>query len=73
MQRQTMMVFGLITREDLHGLLPDELAKDKVMVYIPASLQVAGGLVILPKEELIPTDIPVETIMKLSLTAGIAI
>jgi uncharacterized membrane protein len=72
-QFQGMMVFGLITREDLHGLLPDELAKDKVMVYIPASLQVAGGLVILPKGELIPTDIPVETVMKLNFTAGTAI
>lgn len=72
-QYQGMMVFGLVTREDLRGLLPDDLAKDKVMVYIPFGLQVAGGLLIVSKEELIQTDVSVEAILKLGLTAGTAI
>jgi uncharacterized membrane protein len=52
--------------------LPDELGKDKVLVFIPISLQTSGMLVIVPKADLIPVDIPVETLMKLELTAGTA-
>jgi uncharacterized membrane protein len=68
----SMTAFGLVTKEDLSGLLPNDLGKDQVAVFIPISLQMAGLTVFMPKEQLIPVDIPVEKVVQFNLTAGIS-
>lgn len=60
-------VLGLVTREDL-----DEIQEtNKVTVYVPFSYMLGGVTVIVSKDKVRKTDIPVDQALKLSVTAWI--
>jgi uncharacterized membrane protein len=59
---------GFITRDDLTLLnLPGKIA-----VYFPHSYNISGNLFIVPKEMVIPIDIPGADVMKFIVSGGVA-
>lgn len=64
-------LLGIITQKDAASQV-GEGGKDRVAVYLPMSLQIGGFTVYVPADmvEEIP-DMDVETLMKLSMTAGV--
>ena len=65
-------LLGIVTQKSPE-LLIDEAEKGRVGVYLPMSLQIGGFTVYVPAEsvEELP-DMDVETVMKLSMTAGVS-
>jgi uncharacterized membrane protein len=63
---------GFITRDDLPELEKQAGGIDLVAVYLPMSYQVGGYTLYLPKEQCEPLDMPVETAMRMVLTAGMS-
>ena len=70
---QGLELLGLMTREEFHEL-PEGIADPgTVAVYLPMSYQIGGYTVHVPREEVRPVDMPVETAMRYILTAGMSI
>ncbi|MBY6205321.1 DUF502 domain-containing protein [Halomonas denitrificans] len=63
-------MMGYVTREDFTDL-PFGV-EGEVCVYLPLSYQVAGYMVIVPKDWLEPVDMPFDESLRLILTAGMA-
>ncbi len=63
-------MMGYVTREDFTDL-PFGRAGE-VSVYLPLSYQVAGYMIIVPKDWLEPVDMPFDESLRLILTAGMA-
>ncbi len=65
-----MTLVGFITKRDLAFFQSDAVA-GKVAVYFPLSYQIGGYTVMLPAEDLIPLDMPMDQAMRFVMTAGI--
>ena len=65
-------ILGLVTRENFNDLGSNiKIAPEKIAVYIPMSYGMGGYTVLIDKNLVKPTDIPVEKAMSLALTAWI--
>jgi len=67
-----MRLLGFITRDDLPELEAQAGGIDLVAVYLPMSYGIGGYTVYLPKDQCEPLDMPVETAMRMALTAGMS-
>ncbi len=67
-----MRLLGFVTRDDLPELEAQAGGIDLVAVYLPMSYQVGGYTVYLPKSQCEPLDMPVETAMRMVITAGMS-
>jgi uncharacterized membrane protein len=62
-----VQVMGLVTREGL-----DELSRsDLVSVYVPFSYMLGGLTLLVPRDQVVKVDMPVDQAIKLSVTAWI--
>lgn len=67
-----MRLLGFITRDDLPELEAQAGGIDLVAVYLPMSYGIGGYTVYMPKDQCEPLDMPVETAMRMALTAGMS-
>ena len=67
-----MRLLGFVTRDDLPELEAQAGGIDLVAVYLPMSYGIGGYTVFLPKDKCEPLDMPVETAMRMALTAGMS-
>lgn len=67
-----MRLLGFITRDDLPELEAQAGGIDLVAVYLPMSYGIGGYTVYMPKNQCEPLDMPVETAMRMALTAGMS-
>jgi uncharacterized membrane protein len=65
-----LTLVGFITKRDLSFVNSDSTV-GKVAVYFPFSYQIGGYTVMVPVEQLIPLDMPMEQAMRFVMTAGI--
>lgn len=65
-----MAMVGYVTREDFSDLPFGE--DGEVAVYLPLSYQVAGYMIIVPKDWLEPIDMPFDESLRFVLTAGMS-
>lgn len=65
-----MTMMGFITKRDLAFIKSDAVA-GKVAVYFPLSYQIGGYTLMLPAEDLMPLDMPMDQAMRFVMTAGI--
>lgn len=65
-------LIGFVTRDDGAELGVSAAGADMVVVYFPMSYMIGGYTVVLPRAALEPLDLPVETAMRLVLTAGMS-
>lgn len=65
-----LTMVGFVTKRDLAFIKSEEVA-GKVAVYFPFSYQIGGYTVIVPTDQLIPLDLPIEQAMRFVMTAGI--
>ena len=65
-------LLGFVTRDDLPELEAQAGGIDLVAVYLPMSYQVGGYTIYLPKDQCEPLDMPVETAMRMVITAGMS-
>ncbi len=63
---------GFVTRDDAGELGLGPLAESRVAVYFPMSYQIGGYTLLLPRSDLEPLDLAVETAMRLVLTGGMS-
>lgn len=64
-------LLGFITRRNCDDM-PDELAgEDFIAVYIPMSYQLGGYTIFMPRKDVIPLEMDMETGMRLALTGGV--
>lgn len=63
---------GFVTRDDAGELGLGPLAENRVAVYFPMSYQIGGYTLLLPRSDLEPLDLAVETAMRLVLTGGMS-
>jgi uncharacterized membrane protein len=67
-----MRLLGFVTRDELPELEAQAGGIDLVAVYLPMSYGIGGYTVYLPKDQCEPLDMPVETAMRMALTAGMS-
>ena len=67
-----MRLLGFVTRDDLPELEAQAGGIDLVAVYLPMSYGIGGYTVYLPKDQCESLDMPVETAMRMALTAGMS-
>ncbi|MBI3511183.1 MAG: DUF502 domain-containing protein [Bacteroidetes bacterium] len=60
---------GFITDDDLHEL---GIEKEFVAVYVPMSYSISGRLLIVPKENIKPLNIPATEAMKFIVSGGVS-
>ena len=65
-----LTLVGFITQRDLSFIKSDAVA-GKVAVYFPFSYQIGGYTVMVPTDQIISLDIPIEQAMRFVMTAGI--
>ena len=65
-------LIGFVTRDDGAELGLSAPGADMVVVYFPMSYMIGGYTVVLPRSAVEPLDMPVETAMRLVLTAGMS-
>ena len=65
-------VIGFVTQDDASELGVVDAQQDLVAVYFPMSYQIGGYTVLLPRAELTPLDLKVETAMRMVLTGGLS-
>lgn len=70
---QGLELLGLMTRENFDELPENLAAPGTVAVYLPMSYQIGGYTVHVPRDEVRPIDIPVESAMRYILTAGMSV
>jgi uncharacterized membrane protein len=65
-------VIGFVTRDDASelGIVGEE--GDLIAVYFPMSYQIGGYTALLPRTQVVPLDVPVETAMRMVLTGGLS-
>ena len=63
---------GFVTRDDAGELGLGAAAEGTVAVYFPMSYQIGGYTLLLPRSDLEPLDLAVETAMRLVLTGGMS-
>lgn len=61
-------VLGFVTRKDL----PELGDHERVAVYLPMSYQIGGYTLLVPRDQLRPTDLAVDEGLRFALTAGLA-
>ncbi|HIJ78108.1 MAG: DUF502 domain-containing protein [Desulfobulbaceae bacterium] len=61
---------GFVTKRNL-SFLKTEAVTGKVAVYFPFSYQIGGYTVMVPVDQLIPLDMPMDKAMRFVMTAGI--
>ena len=65
-------LIGFVTQDDASELGIVEAKQDLVAVYFPMSYQIGGYTVLLPRADLTPLDLKVETAMRMVLTGGLS-
>lgn len=66
---QGPFVLGLLTQEKMEAVLGEETPEEElVSVYVPMSYMVGGVTYLVKRKDVVPTNIPVERALKLSLT-----
>lgn len=65
-----LKVIGLVTKTDL-SFLGQELARERIAVYIPMSYQIGGYTMLVPRSAVQPLDVPFDKTMRFVMTAGI--
>lgn len=65
-----MTLVGFVTKRDL-SFINNSAVSGKVAVYLPMSYQIGGYTVMVPDEQLIPLDMPMDQAMRFVMTAGI--
>lgn len=65
-------LIGFVTRDDGAELGVSPPGADMVVVYFPMSYMIGGYTAVLPRSAIEPLDMPVETAMRLVLTAGMS-
>ncbi len=65
-------VIGFVTQDDASELGIVESKDDMLAVYFPMSYQIGGYTVILPRSQVVPLDLSVETAMRMVLTGGLS-
>ncbi len=63
---------GFVTREDAMALTSQEDDAERIAVYLPMSYQIGGYMLLLPRSAVRPLDIGVQDVLKMTLTAGLA-
>lgn len=66
----SVTLVGFVTKRDLSFIKSDAVA-GKIAVYFPMSYQIGGYTVMVPGDQLIPLDMPMEQAMRFVMTAGI--
>jgi len=64
---------GFVTSESAAALGVGDAADNNVAVYLPMSYMIGGYTVFLPREQLEPTTLPVETAMRIVLMGGVTV
>lgn len=64
-------MMGLVTREHFSDINLGETARGKVAVYIPFSYALGGYTVLVPREQIIPVDLPIDRAMTLAITGWV--
>jgi len=65
-------IVGFVTQDDASELGIVKAKDDLVAVYFPMSYQIGGYTMLLPRSDLTPLDMKVETAMRLVLTGGLS-
>jgi uncharacterized membrane protein len=65
-----LTLVGFITKRNL-AFINSDSTSGKVAVYFPFSYQIGGYTVMVPADQLIPLDMPMEQAMRFVMTAGI--
>ncbi len=68
----SIRLLGFITRDELPELDAQAGGADLVAVYLPMSYQIGGYTIYLPKDQCEILDMPVETAMRMVITAGMS-
>lgn len=69
MDASGMQRIGFITQKD--GVEEMGISKDQVVVYLPYSYGIMGTVIIVPKENIIPIDLPSTEVMKFIVSGGV--
>lgn len=69
MDTNGMLRIGFITRKN--GVEEMGINKDHVVVYLPYSYGIMGTVIIVPKENIIPIDLPSTEVMKFIVSGGV--
>lgn len=65
----TLEIIGLITRQNTNGLPVGFIQGDRVAVYLPMGYMIGGYTVFVPRDWLVPIEMPAEEVMRSSLFA----
>lgn len=65
-----MTLVGFVTKRNL-SFIGSDITHGKVAVYFPLSYQIGGYTAIVPADQLVPLDMPMEQAMRFVMTAGI--
>lgn len=65
-------LIGFVTQDDASDLGIVKAKDDLVAVYFPMSYQIGGYTMLLPRSDLKPLDLSVETAMRMVLTGGLS-
>lgn len=65
-------MIGFVTQDDASELGIVKAKDDLVAVYFPMSYQVGGYTLLLPRNDLTPLDMKIETAMRMVLTGGLS-
>lgn len=63
---------GFVTRDDAAELGLGAVGDGRVAVYFPMSYQIGGYTLLVPRENVEPLDLPIETAMRMVLTGGMS-
>jgi len=66
-----MRLMGFVTRDEFSDVPHDIGGEGQVAVYFPMSYQVGGYTVFMPRDQLVPVEMPREQAMRFILTAGL--
>lgn len=69
MDASGMQRIGFITQKD--GVEEMGISKDQVVVYLPYSYGIMGTVIIVPKENIIPINLPSTEVMKFIVSGGV--
>lgn len=63
---------GFVTRDDAAELGLGPAGEDAVAVYFPMSYQIGGYTLLVPRAQVEPLDLPIESAMRMVLTGGMS-
>lgn len=67
----SVLMMGLVTREDFSDVGISNVTKDHIAVYIPFSYALGGYTVLAHRENVIPVDVPIDRAMTLAITGWV--